>query len=73
MEYAFPGEGFATCRDQFMLGEKYMVAPVVTPGHARPVQFPRGKWRDDRGKVYRGGKTETIEVPLDCLLYFEKL
>jgi alpha-glucosidase len=56
-----------------MLGEKYMVAPVVTPENVRAVTFPRGKWRDDRGKVYRGGKTETIEVPLDRLLYFEKL
>ncbi|MDR1414741.1 MAG: glycoside hydrolase family 31 protein [Odoribacteraceae bacterium] len=73
MEYAFPGEGFATCHDQFMLGERYMVAPVVTKENRRTVKFPRGKWRDERGKIYRGGKTETIDVPLDRLPYFEKL
>jgi alpha-glucosidase len=73
MEYAFPGEGFATCNDQFMLGEKYMVAPVVTPGGARSVKLPNGRWRDEQGKVYRGGRVVDIEVPLERLPYFEKL
>jgi alpha-glucosidase len=73
MEYAFPGEGFATCNDQFMLGENYMIAPVVTPGNTRGVKFPKGKWRDEQGKIYQGGRTEVIEIPLDRLPYFEKL
>jgi alpha-glucosidase len=73
MEYAFPDEGFVACDDQFMLGEKYMVAPVVTPGSTRSVKFPRGRWRDERGRVYRGGRTMVMEVPLDRLLYFERL
>ncbi|MDR0765502.1 MAG: glycoside hydrolase family 31 protein [Odoribacteraceae bacterium] len=73
MEYAFPGEGFATCRDQFMLGDKYMIAPVVTPGTARSVKLPRGRWRDEQGNTYRGGRVVNLDVPLDRLPYFEKL
>ena len=49
MEYAFPHEGFLECRDQFMLGDRYLVAPMVTPGTQREVRLPRGCWRDDRG------------------------
>jgi alpha-glucosidase len=73
LEYAFPGEGFATCHDQFMLGDKYLVAPVVTPGTSRSVRLPRGRWRDDLGRVHRGGQTIVIDVPLDRIPRFERL
>jgi alpha-glucosidase len=73
MEYAFPHEGFATCNDQFILGEKIMVAPVTTPAKTRVVKFPKGKWKDAQGKTYRGGRTVTFDTPPGTLLYFEKL
>lgn len=72
-EYAFPNEGFADCKDQFMLGDKYMVTPIVTPENKRTVKLPKGKWKDDLGKVYKGGQTITIDVPLERLPYFEKI
>jgi alpha-glucosidase len=72
MEYSFPGEGFAECKDQFMLGERYLVAPMVAPGNVRQVKLPRGNWRDDEGKRHRGGRTVTIDVPLDRLPFFVK-
>jgi alpha-glucosidase len=73
LEYAFPNEGFAECKDQFMLGNNYLVAPVVTPANIRTVKLPKGKWKDDGGAVYTGGKTLTFHVPLQRILYFEKL
>jgi alpha-glucosidase len=71
MEYAFPGEGFAVCTDQFMLGEKYLIAPVVSREHVREVRLPKGKWKDEQGKIYQGGQTLRFDIPLDRLLYFE--
>jgi alpha-glucosidase len=73
MEYSFPGEGFAECKDQFMLGDKYLVAPMVIPGTERTVKLPKGIWCDDLGKQHSGDQTITIDVPLDRLPYFEKL
>jgi alpha-glucosidase len=73
MEYMFPHQGFADCKDQFMLGEKYLVAPVLTPDNKRTIIFPPGKWRDDAGKVYAGKKTVTMEVHIGKLPYFEKI
>ncbi|MDR1763834.1 MAG: glycoside hydrolase family 31 protein [Dysgonamonadaceae bacterium] len=73
MEYAFPGQGFALVNDQFMLGEKYLVAPVVTKDNFRAVKLPKGAWKDDLGKVYKGDRTVKIEVPLNRLPYFEKI
>ena len=72
MEYAFPGEGFAQCKDQFMLGDKYLVAPILTSENSRTVRLPQGTWIDDQGKKYMGGKEYLVEVPIDRLLYFEK-
>lgn len=73
MEYAFPDQGFINCKDQFMLGDKYLVAPMVTKGTMRTVQLPKGKWKDDQGNVFKGPKTMKIEVPLDRLPYYERM
>lgn len=73
LEYEFPGEGFSDCRDQFMLGDRYMVAPVVDANDHRDVKLPKGRWRDDTGKIYRGGTSISIKVPLGRLPYFEKI
>ena len=73
MEYAFPHEGFLECRDQFMLGDRYLVAPMVTPGTQREVRLPRGVWRDDRGETFRGPKRIETDVPLDHLPYYERI
>lgn len=73
MEYEFPNQGFEICTDQFMLGSKYLVAPMTEKGNARSVKLPNGKWVDDQCKKYNGGKTIVIDVPLNRLPYFEKV
>ncbi|GAB6010435.1 glycoside hydrolase family 31 protein, partial [Dysgonomonas reticulitermitis] len=73
MEYSFPNEGFAECKDQFMLGERYMVTPVVTRENTRTIKLPEGRWKDDKGKLYKGGQVITMEIPISRLVYFEKL
>ena len=73
MEYVFPDQNFAECKDQFMLGDKYLVAPVLTPENSRSIKLPKGKWKDDEGKIYKGGQTITMNIPLNRLVYFEKL
>ena len=72
MEYAFPGEGFETCTDQYMLGDRYLVAPMLTKGTSRTVKLPAGRWVDEYGKTYKGGKTYTLEVPLGRVPCFTK-
>ena len=74
MEYAFPGNGYARIKDQFVLGTDIIVAPMLAPGEGtRTVVLPKGKWRADDGTIYRGGKTVTVTVPLDRIPYFEKI
>ena len=73
MEYQYPHQGFLDCRDQFMLGEKYLVAPMVTAGGSRTVRLPGGQWRDDRGDTFRGPLMMEIDVPLDRLPYYESM
>lgn len=73
MEYSFPHQGYSGCSDQFMLGDKYLVAPMITSGNSRQVILPKGKWKDDLGKIHNGGKTISINVPLSRIPYFEKI
>lgn len=73
MEYVFPGEGFENCNDQYMLGERWLVAPVMDDSFSRSVKLPAGRWQDEQGKIYKGGRTYMLDVPLDRLPYFEKV
>ncbi|MBX3252627.1 MAG: glycoside hydrolase [Chitinophagaceae bacterium] len=73
MEYQYPHQGFAGCNDQFMLGEKYLVAPMVEKGYKRTVKLPKGKWKDDRGKTFKGPIDLETDVPIERLPYYERL
>lgn len=71
LEYAFPHQGFEACRDQFMLGDSVLVAPVVTKDNRRKVMFPKGRWEDSKGIKIKGPATKTFTVGLDELLWFK--
>jgi hypothetical protein len=48
----------------FMLGDEFLVAPVVSPGSRRRLTLPRGLWTDVRTNVeYRGNQEIEIEAP----------
>jgi len=74
MELAFPGNGYETIKDQFVLGNDIIVAPVTEKGaHSRKVVLPKGKWKAEDGNTYKGGKAIEITVPLERLPYFRKI
>ena len=70
MEYVFPHQGFEACNDQYMLGDQYLVAPMIDPGEIREVKLPIGTWIDDQGEKCMGGQTIKVNVPLNRLCYF---
>jgi alpha-glucosidase len=73
MEYVFPNEGFSDVSDQFMLGNDVLVAPMVQKGSTRSVSLPKGEWRSDDNKKYKGPAKITINVPINRLPYFERV
>lgn len=62
MEYQFPGQGFANCSDQFMLGSKYLIAPVLDSAGKRTVRLPRGVWTANDGTKFRGPRVISVDV-----------
>ncbi|XP_063539892.1 myogenesis-regulating glycosidase-like [Cydia strobilella] len=57
--------------DEFLLGEKILVAPVLEQGAvSRTIYLPRGTWRDAEGAVYEGPTTLDYPAPIDVLPYF---
>ncbi|MEQ8471965.1 MAG: glycoside hydrolase family 31 protein [Marinoscillum sp.] len=72
MEYEFPNQGYENVKDQFLLGDKILVAPVLEKGaKERTVILPKGKWFYN-GKEYRGGKTVKVPVTIADLPLFTK-
>lgn len=65
MAYVFPDEQMETVRDQYMLGDRYLVAPVLQREQTRRVvRFPTGGWRGEDGQVVQGPCELEIDVPL---------
>lgn len=53
MAYEYPEGGYEECKDMYMLGDKYMVLPIVKKGqNERTARLPQGKWKDQYGKIY---------------------
>lgn len=74
LEYEFSGEGFENVKDSFMLGDKYLVSPVIVKDQTKKkIKLPGGKWKSDDGTVYDGGCEIEIDTPIERIPYFEKL
>ncbi|WP_062105843.1 glycoside hydrolase family 31 protein [Bacillus niameyensis] len=73
MEYVFPNQGLTKVKDQFMLGDDVLVAPVIQKGiRERVVQFPAGIWEGDDGSVVEGPCTKTVHAPLSRLPWYRR-
>ena len=73
MEYEFPGHGWESVTDQFMMGSDLLVAPQVEKGAAeRTVVIPPGTWVADDGSVVTGPTRGTVKTPLSRLPYFTR-
>ena len=75
MWYAFPEDpACADIKDQFMFGDKYLVAPVLAPGlRERQVYVPKGTWRNvDTGETICGGQIITVPAPIEVIPVLEK-
>ncbi|MFA6134733.1 MAG: glycoside hydrolase family 31 protein [Phycisphaerae bacterium] len=74
MAYEFPDEGMEQVADQYMLGGKYLVAPVMEKGAtSRRIKFPGGSWRGDDGSEVAGPCEIEVAAPLSRLPWYTRL
>ena len=74
MFYQFPADKACVgLKDQYMYGDKYLVAPIMYPGmREREVYLPKGLWRHiDTAETFEGGRRILIKAPLDSMPVFE--
>ncbi|KAF4980561.1 hypothetical protein FZEAL_3456 [Fusarium zealandicum] len=74
--YDFPADDQCwRLEDQYMYGPKYLVAPILQPGQTkREVYLPGAgvQWKDADGAVHEGGKTVTVDCPLETMPVFKR-
>jgi alpha-glucosidase len=74
MEYVFPHQGYDHVKDQFMLGDCILVAPVLEKDVSRrEVTLPAGSWKGFNGKRYEGPARISCAVANDELCYLERV
>ena len=74
LEYAYPGCGYAAVKDEFLMGDDLLVAPVVEKGaQTRTVVIPSGCWCADDGMEIIGPTEIAIATPLGRLPYFRRI
>ena len=76
MFYEFPADAHCwELKDQYMLGSRYLVAPVTYEGmREREVYLPTGQWKCfHTGRFLQGEQTLTVPAPLDIIPVFERV
>jgi alpha-glucosidase (family GH31 glycosyl hydrolase) len=74
LAYEYPQGGYEKIRDQFLLGDRILVAPVLEKGaRRRSIRFPPGNWKGDDGSLVAGPKTVEVEAPLDRLPWYRRV
>jgi len=73
LAYNYPGCDYEEVKDQFMLGENILVAPVIVKGETvKMVHLPEGTWVDANGQEFAGGQTLAYPAGINVLPWFTK-
>ena len=73
LEYVDPHKGYATITDEFMLGNDILVCPITTKcTFKKDITFPSGIWVDANGCEHNGNSIESLDAPLEKLLWFRR-
>lgn len=73
LAYMYPDMGYESVMDEFLLGDRILVAPVLSQGAARRIiVFPPGEWVGDDGSVIMGPCELEVEAPLERLPWYRK-
>ncbi len=74
LEYEYPHQGYVDIVDEFLLGGRILVAPVLEKGAAkRSIHFPPGKWQGDDQSVVTGPAVLDVAAPLTRLPWYRKI
>jgi alpha-glucosidase (family GH31 glycosyl hydrolase) len=73
LAYCFPDGGYEMIKDQFMLGDDILVAPVLHKNAiSREVVFPPGEWMSEDGKLVDGPSSRRVDVKLSTLPWYRR-
>lgn len=74
LEYQFPRTGFTNAHDEFMLGPKWLVAPVVSDAGVRMVRLPKGRWKEvGSGRIIKGPRVVDVDVSDGTTPIYERI
>ena len=74
LAYEFPDCGYETESTMYLLGDKYLVVPMLEKGKTeRTVTLPRGLWKESDGSILQGGQPVTLHFPLEKVYVFERM
>ena len=71
LEYVYAHRGYAAIKDQFLLGDGILVAPVLEKGaRKRKVVIPPGTWHGNDGSEVTGPCNIEVDAPLTRLPWY---
>ncbi|MCJ7842318.1 glycoside hydrolase family 31 protein [Lederbergia sp. NSJ-179] len=74
MSYEFPDAPVEKITNQFMLGERYLVAPIVEKGKtSRKVYLPKGSWEHNNKEFQSNGENVEVVTEFGEPAIFKKL
>jgi alpha-glucosidase (family GH31 glycosyl hydrolase) len=74
LAYASPDAGYEKIKDEFLLGDDILVAPVLkAKARARMIVFPAGTWKGDDGVTVVGPKSVEVSAPLERLPWYRRV
>jgi alpha-glucosidase len=70
LEYDYPNSGYEKVKDQFLIGDSLLVAPILEQNVTkRTIMLPKGNWKEESGKIFKGPQALEVNADINVLPY----